>query len=253
MGCEAAREVKHDSEIALTRLEGALGFGGLSASNFASTVKSFSRKRQVRLKDLGRLLAAVDLPTGFLTATSCPLFIFYRLHSAKRNFSVSVLGTLGVLLGSDSPEAKVRVLFNIYDTHSSGKLGPREIYELTTTACKIALLYIPKYAEMELRTLRDLEALQKHQKLMVRLEKRVLVLAADLNAALLQGEPTLTESQFAVHVLKHCECLLTATTLRQHALGLSEEQVAAFVPQQPAGFEPLEVEDSQEDEFEDED
>lgn len=251
MGCDTTREVRHDSEVALTRLEGALGFDGLPASIFASTVKSFSRKRQVRLKDLGPLLAAVDLPTGFLTAPNSPLYIFYRLHSAKRNFSVSVLGTLGILLGSDSPETKVHALFNIYDTHCSGKLGPREIYELTVTACKIALLYVPKYVEMELRNLRDLEALKKHQKLAIRLEKRVLPLAASLSAALLQEKPALTESQFAVHLLQHCECLLTATTLRKSALSLSDEQVAAFVPQQPIGFEPLDVEDSQEDEVED--
>lgn len=247
MGCETAREVRNDSETTVTKLEGALGFGGLSASIFASTTKSFSRKRQVRLSDLRRLLAAVDLPTGFLEVPNSPLNIFFRMHSIKRNFSVRVLGTLGTLLGTDAPEDKAKVLFNIYDDHASGKLGPREIYEMTDTACKVALLYVPRYVEMELRNLRDLEALKKHQKLAVRLEKRAQLLAANLSTALAQSQPALTESQFTTNLLQHCQCLLTAASLRQQALTLSDEQVANFVPQQPAGFELQEPEDSMEE------
>lgn len=242
MGCETAREIKNDAEATIQMLEGALGFRGLSASDFASTVKSFSRKRKVILKDLRFLLALVDLPTGFLNFPGCPMYVFFRHLCIKRSFSVRVLGTLGVLLGKDSAEKKCQVLFNIYDDRGVGNLGPREIYEMTGTACNVALIYVPLYAEQELSRLKDFEGLKKHKKFAVLLERRVLLLAAILNASLLRDLPTLTEAQFNSHLLSHCAYMLSSADLRHQACKLSEEAVQAFVPQQPAGYE---LEDSE--------
>lgn len=227
MGCHCSTKAQFSgdfqSEDDIMMHETSLGYSELSAHAISSTVKAFSSRGMLLQKRFVDVLIALDLPHGQLQYRDGPLFMFYKLLTEKKVFTIRKLTILGVMLGTGSHSKKASLLYSVYENRKNRTLTQDDLRLLVNSAFDLAFVYIPKYAELGMAHFNDLERLKKLEKYMLKLSRRRKLVQDRVFNAIYSGKAELKEKEFVGNVCEKCAYFLNSHGLRWYTANLDPE------------------------------
>lgn len=242
MGCLCVKSDKarnlEEGESVIQQYEAALGFAKLPVDVSVSALEETSRKGALTRDLLRTWLAKLGISSVRLDTDSDSVTCLYAHFLERGRYSCRKLGVLAVLLSESSLQRKAVALYRVY-SRLTGDLSSVDIENLVATCCELALIQLPKLAERETLTLRDLDTLRKLQKYTEKFSRFLEKIKSSLSKCLqVLAFNRATEEKFVEVVVEKAAVLLSSQTLRAHACTIIPE----LARQQGSSQEPASAE-----------
>ena len=209
--------------------ERALGFATLPSAAIAMELKIFAPEGRLQEHQLKEVFMALGLPHSQLDIQDSAFSKFFLKFRENKYYSVKQLGLVGVLLGAGSIAQKTEVVFNLCDEHCTAELTTAQVSDVLVNLITIACVYLPFYAEMEMRALKDAERLAKLKKYTGSMNRRLNSACSLIQQTMLEDRTTLTKATFQTVVTQKCSYLLDAHPLRGFVMTVTEGQQSGQV------------------------
>lgn len=221
MGCYCSKAERvtllKEAELTIQEYEESLGFSNIPVSLSISVLEKNTKKKGLTSVQLRSWLSQLGIPTTRIDTESDAVAKLFAQFIEKGRYSSRKLGILAVMLGEGSTERKAQVLFRLHYKPTE-MMTSDGLDNVVATCCDMAYVQLPKLAENELTTLRDLSTLMKLQKYTQNLRKvQVLIKEKLIKGIQPLGVSETRESTFVRNVVENGAALVSSQVLRDYA------------------------------------
>jgi len=140
MGCNGCKQRPESvEEIFLETFEQSLGMHTIKLLTIDRVLHRYSTESGMSISQLEKAFSELGLDLARFDK-------FYRGFYKKHQFSLNQLNCLGILLSNEPVLKKLKILFQNYDTDTSGELSREELEIMVNDITEVACILIPKGA-----------------------------------------------------------------------------------------------------------